>query len=47
MIDFIAANSGLISLVGFFSFFSVAAVYALLPKNKNKFEHYKNIPLKD
>lgn len=47
MIDFIIKNSGLISLVGFVSFFSVAAIYALLPKNKKRFEEYKNIPLKD
>jgi cbb3-type cytochrome oxidase subunit 3 len=47
MTEIISANSGLISLLGFFIFFGAAAVYALLPKNKKRFDEYKNIPLKD
>jgi cbb3-type cytochrome oxidase subunit 3 len=47
MIEVITANSGLISLLGFCIFFGAAAIYALRPKNKKRFEEYKNIPLKD
>jgi cbb3-type cytochrome oxidase subunit 3 len=47
VIDFIVNNSGLICLVGFFAFFGVTAIWAMLPGNKKKFESYKNIPLED
>jgi len=47
MIDFIIKNSGLISLVGFFSFFGVTFIWAMLPRNKQKLEDYKNIPLRE
>ena len=47
MMQFVTDHSGLICLVGFFTFFGVTAIWALLPRNKRKFEEYRNIPLED
>ncbi len=47
MIDFISHHAGTIGLVFFFLFFIgvIASIY--MPGSKEKFDNYKNIPLKE
>lgn len=45
MMEFLSQNAGLIGLLFFFGVFIGIGVWAFLPKNKQRIESYKNIPL--
>jgi len=45
--EFIAQNAPMIGLLFFFFVFCFVVIIVLLPKNKNKFQKYSRIPLKD
>lgn len=40
-------EAGLIGLIFFFTVFVAIVVWIMLPKNKDRIEELKNIPLKD
>ncbi len=47
MIDYIAANAGLIGLVFFFVFFGVAVLWTFRPSAKKYYEKSALIPLEE
>lgn len=47
LIDFIADNSTLIGLIGFFSAFVLIAIMTYRPANKARIESYGHIPFKE
>jgi cbb3-type cytochrome oxidase subunit 3 len=47
MINFIADNATIIGLIFFFSFFLGVVIWIMQPSQKDNFEKYSKIPLKD
>ena len=47
MIDYISHHAGTIGLIFFFLFFIAVIVSIYLPGTKEKFDFYKQIPLKE
>lgn len=47
MMDFIAANAGLIGLLFFFAFFCIILLWTLRPGAKGKYVKHGHIPLEE
>ncbi len=47
MIDYIAANAGLIGLLFFFIFFSLVVLWTFRPSAKKSYEDHALIPLEE
>jgi cbb3-type cytochrome oxidase subunit 3 len=47
MIDWLSNHGGTLVLLMFFTMFLAFALWAFLPRNKQRMEHYAQIPLKE